>query len=316
MRGTPLQTMILVVWGCSACVSQHRLRAVAAPHVTEEDRSARAHALYLLARGFMDYGRYQDAIAPLEESSRLVDNFLTDERLAECYEKLDRFASAIERWRHLLEEPTTSQPSHAKRARERIEELAPKVSHLMVHVPEANVVKDMVVNVGGIVLDPESVVHPAPLAVDQGIIPIEVTAPHFVQHVQYADVAPGESREIDVEPLVPDLAQQIRIPLGASLTVLAATGLTLGIVYASVAKSNYDSAFESHCDRATLLCDPRGQAETDQARSQANAGTWFLVAGGAFSAGALAAFLLLPHGLRVRPVVGPSSGGVVTGRDF
>jgi serine/threonine-protein kinase len=100
---------------------------------------AAAQGLYDEARKLMKAGQYAAACPKLEESQRLDRSTSTEFHLADCYEHTSRPASAWALFLQVASESKSAGRGDAERlARQRANDLAPKVSRLTVTVPSGS----------------------------------------------------------------------------------------------------------------------------------------------------------------------------------
>jgi hypothetical protein len=127
LRGFGLGALLWL--GCCA--------AGAEPAVAQENADALAsRALFDEARRLMSAGQFAAACPKLEESQRLRAGIGTQFNLAECYEKLGRFASAWSLYLHVAADTKAlGQPEREQVARERARALETRVAYLLLAVP-------------------------------------------------------------------------------------------------------------------------------------------------------------------------------------
>jgi len=102
----------------------------------QEDAGALAsRALFDEARRLMQNGQFQEACPKLEESQRLRSGIGTQFNLAECYEKVGRYASAWSLYlRVAADTKALGQPDREQVARARAAVLEPRVARLLLQV--------------------------------------------------------------------------------------------------------------------------------------------------------------------------------------
>ncbi|HWO12694.1 MAG TPA: hypothetical protein VNN80_24520 [Polyangiaceae bacterium] len=114
--------------------------AVGAPAPAQAQESADAlasRALFDEARRLMNAEKFAEACPKLEESQRLRSGIGTQFNLAECYEKLGRFASAWSVYlRVAADTKALGQVDRERVARARAQALEPRVAYLSLQVPE------------------------------------------------------------------------------------------------------------------------------------------------------------------------------------
>lgn len=306
-----------------------------------EDPQAQAmgRALFNEGVGLFNTGRYAEACPKLEASLRFYPGLGTRGKLAECYERLGRTASAWAAYREVAQLAARSGDVVREQvASERAKALEPKLSYVTVVVPPSHDVAGLVVTRAGKPLDRSEIGAAAP--VDPGVVPFEVRAPGrkpFLAQVQVGVAesarfeipllapaeapAPAQATAAPVEP-APDVppAEAPRTPwqrpVGLALAGVGAVGVLVGGVFGLSASSTYDGAFEGGgCDRATLQCSAAGQSTVDDARSKATVSTVLFAAGGVLAAGGLVLFLTAPSerptALKLAPSMHARGGGLV-----
>jgi hypothetical protein len=98
------------------------------------DEKARADALFQEAARLVDAGNAREACPKLEESERLDAGLGTEFRLADCYERVGRTASA---WAGFVElAAKVKKPDQIRKARARAEALEPTLTRIFLVVPE------------------------------------------------------------------------------------------------------------------------------------------------------------------------------------
>lgn len=172
-------------------------RAVAQPSAGERAEASRAHALDEQGTRLMDEGRYAEACPKLEQSARAAAGTGVLLRLALCFEKLGKTASA---WRTYLgaEElaRTTGQAKVAELAARRAAAIAASVPRLQVRVPEALSEAALVQLDGRAVAE---VVWRGAFAVDPGSHELAVSAPGQRRFETEFEATPGSQVVIAVQ---------------------------------------------------------------------------------------------------------------------
>jgi hypothetical protein len=315
--------------------------AVAAPRTAwAQNASDQATARSLFDEGSRLYaaGQYPEACSKLEASYHLFAGIGTRGKLAECYEKVGRTASAWAMYREVAAlAAKAGDATRAQVATDRASALEPKLAHLTVTVPPANDVPGLVVKRSGEIVERGAMGTAVP--VDPGTLTFEISAPGKVTQTVDVKVEPASATTFTVPALeaAPVALAPAPAPAPSSAEAPAATpaadtpggptwqrptGLIVagagavtaivGGVLALTAKSSYDSAFDSgHCNRGTLACDSTGQSQTDGARTQADVGGVLLGVGGALVVGGGVLYFLAPAhastptGLQVTPRLSP-----------
>ena len=312
---------------------------------------AQARTLFDEGAHLFEAGNYSEACQKFEASYHLFAGIGTRGKLAQCYEKIGRTASA---WA-LYEEVAAlaSKAGDAARvqvAKERSAALEPALSRLTVVLPPASDVPGLVVKRGS--EDVERGAMGSAVPVDPGTITFTVSAPGHLAKTVDVTVAPREQATftvpaLDAEPAPPPSASvpeataaptmapsdaappsDWQRPVGIAVAGAGVVTAAVGAVLALTAKSSYDGAFNGgQCTRATLTCDQSGQSQTNSARSQANVGGGLIVAGAVMAAGGGVLFFLGPHGAtappgarssgaRLAPAFGPGTAGLEMSGSF
>lgn len=296
-------------------------------------------------------GSYERARTKLEASLRLQRSRFTAGRLAQCYEKLDRLASAWVQWRAVVDMiGSTADARDLQRkaaAKERAAELDPRVPRLAVSVAENNRVPGLIVSRGGV--EAASGTWGTPIRVDSGEYAIVASAPDHKPWSITISIQNGESKTVEVprleklatepishepepatEPPAGPITQTIGAPPARSKkprsswvprSAQAWTAVGLGAVgIASVAVGSYfgldarrkrNDSRELGCDD-TLCPTPAGLSVLEDARSRANLSTILFAVGVATIGGGVALWLTAP--VDIVPTTGPP--GIAMGSRF
>jgi hypothetical protein len=261
---------------------------------TDAERAATAQTLYDSAVALMDAKKFADACPKLEEVTRLIPEGIGARlTLAECYEGDDRLASA---WAVYVNARAAAARAHQAdreaKAGAKVDELKPKLAHLVIRVPEA------LSKLEGLRVEQDdfAVGSPEwgePLPVDVGDHTITASAPHKVAFAKHVHVdRDGDAIEVALEPLKDAPASEGKAdanpraivdarpwqrPLGISLGVvgLASAGVGFGLGGAAMMKRN---AASKECN-AALLCTQKGLDLRASGRTFANAATALIVTG-------------------------------------
>lgn len=236
-------------------------------------------------------------------------------KLAECYERVGRVASAWRTYREVAR--VAAEAGDTVRygiAEERAQALAPRLGHLVV-VPPVEPPRSFVVERDGVAVT----TFGEPVPTDAGVLTISASAPGYRTATVRVRVVDGQVTRFDVPrlqkegappkrvdvvaaapaPPPPRRAGAWRMPVAAGLAGGGVLAVGIGSVLALSAKGTYDDAFDGgHCDRVSRACDAAGQDATDRARSRATAGTVLFVAGAALAAGGVVLYLTSPRASR------------------
>ena len=295
------------------------LSSVSAVPALAQDLQAQAagRTLFDEAVLLMKDGRYAEACPKLESSLKAYPGIGTRGKLAECYEKQGRYASAWASWREVVQLSTRAgEPAREQFASERAKALEPKLAYITLTVSSLVDVPGLLVKRGGKEVERSKYGSAEPA--DPGILPIEISATgRKPLRVQIA-IAQGQSKSFDIPILEPvDKAASIDVPIpppptpafpqpvqdgsswqkpvGGVAMGIGLVSIGLGAFFGLKAKSSYDAPFDSSlCDKSTNVCTSDGQSKVDEARSQATVSTVFFVAGGAVAIGGLVLFFTAP----------------------
>lgn len=285
--------------------------AEAGDPVDPEQRAAQAKKAFDQAWDLMQARAYERACKLFERSQRLDPGMGTQFRLAECYDKAGRIASA---WRNYVEVARLAHKvGMVKRERfasQRAEVLRPRLIELTIEIPEA------VAGIGGLEIrrNGELVTRPnwgqrAP--VDPGALYVVANAPGHVRWTKRLELTEeGEAVTVHVPFLdetptpydVPDAGQEAgaeatrssgtaQTAAGIAVTGAGVADMIVGTVLALVAKSDWDES-GPYCDET--YCDPEGVIIRDDARDLGTAATVVFVVGAVATAGGVVIWLTAP----------------------
>jgi len=296
-----------------------------------QQASERTTARALFDEGMRLYKEknYQDACPKFEESLKLVDGLGTRGKLAECYEKVGRIASAWSMYREVAELAHKSgERRREKVASERAQRLEKDLSYLTINVSQGEHAATSLVRNG---VEVGAAAFGTAVAVDPGSHEITATADGHESYTTTVEVPLKERVSLDIPALEPlpepepepamaattgatasvataaaaptESGSSWRTPTGISLVAGGGVALATGLFFGVLAKSKWDQAFDDgHCDRDTNACTVRGVELTDSAKSRATLST-ILVSSGLVLAGAGAAIWFWPRSDNERPAV-------------
>ncbi len=284
-------------------------------------------------------GDYETACAKLEASLRAYPGIGTRGKLAECYEKVGKLASAWLAYREVAQLATRSGDATREQvASERAKALEPKLSYLTVVLPPSHDVSGLVIRKNGRELERTKIGVAEPM--DPGTVTFDLAAPgKKTQHVQVT-LKEGISVKFEVPTLKDEGAPtsapppaapaprddapsaqgdppQWQKPVGLGALGLGAVGIGVGAAFGLSAKSTYDGAFKSGggC-RTDNTCNAAGQEKVDDARSKASLATVLVVVGGLVAATGLVVWVTAPSASsssRASLWIAPSVGGAAVG---
>ncbi len=315
------------------------IAATAAP-ASAQSGEAQGRALFNEGAALFARSDYEAACPKFEASLKAFPGIGTRGKLAECYEKLGRYASAWAAYREVAQLAMRSgEPTREQVASARAKALEPKLSYVTIALPPGNDSPGLVIKRGGVELERSKLGSAEP--VDSGAIAVEISAPGRKTFSTQLTAVQGQSVKFDVPALVPTAERSPppapppppretlteppgihgdppawQKPTGLVLLGVGVVGLGVGTVFGLSAKSKYDSAFDDGggCDRATKQCDAPGQASIDDARSKATLSTIMFIAGGALTVAGAVIFITAPssrsRALQVAPTGYAGGGGL------
>jgi hypothetical protein len=183
----------MIVLGCALGASAYSSTAHA-----DGVTSTAAQRLFDEARELAEHDRWTEACPRLAESLRLEPNMTTEFRLADCYERIGRIASA---WIHYTAAAQAAQvageTSKSRVAIERAARLEPRVDRLLIAPPA---MPDIQIERDGRILPREAWNTPQP--VDPGEHTVHVTAPGKTSFDALVTLTgTGQIRRVDIPVL-------------------------------------------------------------------------------------------------------------------
>lgn len=210
-------------------------------------QSAEAETLFRDGKKLMAKGQYAEACLAFEGSFKKDPAATTLLNLADCREKNGQLASA---WGHFVEAARLARGQGAieKSARDRADALEPKLSYLVVAVPDDVRVDGLVVKRDGVPMDPAEWNRKMPI--DGGRHTVEARAPAHEPWSTSVVVEPsGDERSLTVPaframPLTPAAAKGMtgRRKLAVGGWALGAASLGGALAFELSARSAYDDA--------------------------------------------------------------------------
>jgi hypothetical protein len=308
-----------------------------------ETQQAAGRALFNEGVALLNKGDFASACPKLEASLKQYPGIGTRGKLAECYEKLGRYASAWQAYREVAQLATRSgNPAREQIASARAKALEGKLSYVTIVLSPANDVPDLVIKRNGRPVD-RAKVGSAEL-VDSGDIKVEASAPGRKPWTGHVAVMAGvavkievprlaseseaaPARSVEPTPFATDEPPRAEVegdarpwqkPLGLVLAGVGVVGMGAAGVLGLSARSTYDDAFDGGgCDRATKTCDAPGQSAIDDAHSKATVSTILFGAGAALAVVGAVVFFTAPSGkaraLQLVPTTYAGGGGLAVG---
>jgi hypothetical protein len=298
------------------------------------DQKATAQLLFEQGRSAVEQGRFAEACPKFAESQRLDPGIGTQLWLADCYENNGQTASA---WVTFKEAAAAAALRHDKReevARQGASSLEPKLSRLMIVVPEAAALQGLEVRRDGVVLG--ALEWGAAIPVDPGVHAIAVGAPGRKAWSTTVELpAKPDTLQVTIPALEPaplpsqessasgsaaaTSPREAPAPSSASppnrwRTIGLVTGgvglvvIGVGTVLSFVAKSAYDDSNAGHC-HPDNACDPTGLQDRSHGFALATGATVAMIAGAAAVVGGAVLYFTAPGGAsNVAIVAGPLGG--------
>jgi len=287
--------------------------ACALPARAEDERSARADALFHQGEALLESGKVEPACAKFEASEAWENGLGTLLHLGDCYERAGRNASA---WHTFLEAEAVAQAKkdtdREQIAAARVAALEPKLARVVFVVPPTSRVAGLTVQLNGNTIPAASFGTMIP--VDAGTEHISAFAKGYQPWNFELQVSRSESREYRVN--VPMLALA---PSPVAHSNRRATFRTAGIITGSVGIAGLGAGAvfgvlskndDNNCPKGMPQCTPKSSSSNGYAQ----ASTVSLAVGGALVATGITLFVLAPapdhqekHALRV--AAHPTSNG-------
>lgn len=317
----------------TACASsQPQPSTPSAPAEPHEQNVGSAEILFDQGMELKAARKYAEACPKFEASDRLDHTMGTLFELADCYEHVDRVASAWEAFTKVASmAKQAGKLEHAKDAREHAEQLKPRLPKLTILVPEG------VASVSGLEIKRDNIVVGQPLwnkpvPVDPGEHTIVAMAPNRHERQERVAIKESEAKEVSVQELdaLPMSRQRM-----AALAVggVGVAGLVVGSISGGLAISQWKTALSTcgDVDKAadcTLMAHsterPDAERWRDKAEGSATVSTVMFAVGGVALAAAAAVWFTAPAsdegktrtGWQFTPVVTPNGGAALLGRRF
>jgi hypothetical protein len=302
------------------------------------DRNASAQVLFDDALTLMEAGNHAEACPKLERSQQLDPGMGTEFRLAECYEKVGRIASAWARYVAVAEAAARAQSADRESlARKRAEALRPRLPRLIIRLsPEAAAIGGLKITRDGAEID--RALLDQPILLDPGPHRLVVSAPGK-QQVEHA-VTGEETRTAEwtvpaLSPLSGPAAGPVTPPgaggdtaapapgkskpgstqraIAVGAGVLGLGGVVVGSIFGLKAMSTWNDALGKCVDEATDKCGPEARAKGDDASTSATVSTIAFGIGAVGLAAGAVLWITAPTGSGeafLAPRIGRDSTGV------
>jgi hypothetical protein len=193
--------------------------ALASPAVARAQGGAdvaRADSLFNAAKALLDGGQYADACAKFAESKRLVPGLGVTLYLADCYERIGRFASAWSEFRSAEGLARERSDKRADLARARAQAIEPKLDRLTIAVGPLVPRSGLQVLLDGGAVPPEE--WGLAMALDPGERVVVVTAPGHAPRTIVTRLGPDNPTSViridslDEAPTTPPPPQETALP--------------------------------------------------------------------------------------------------------
>lgn len=301
-KATLAQAMVGAVTLLMALTFGHA--ALAEPDVEQSSEAeAAAQAAFDEGMQLMKAGHYEQACERIAKSLELDPGMAAQFRLAECYERLGRLASAWKNYNDVAHAARAAGMRDRERfARERAAVLQSQLSTLTIVVPEeVSAIPGLRVERDGKAV--ASSLWNTPIPVDPGQTRVVVSAPDREPWSTQVVVGGGGGQErIDVPPFGGAPAgKEAEVDDGLSgqaiagivIAAVGAAAMGAGVVIGVAAKPRYDES-NDHC--VDNVCDAEGLDIRDSVRTQGNVATAVFVVGAAALVGGAVLWLTAPSG--------------------
>lgn len=310
------------------------------PAMAQVSPKGAAEALFENGKELLARGDVSTACAKLDASQKLDPAVGTLLYLGDCYERIDKTASAWAAFREAASMAEASgQRPRFEIATTRANALEPKLSFVTIHVPDDHRVAGLVITLAG--LDVPQASWEVRLPADPGETRVTASAPGFATWASTIVVADSaDQQDIDVPrlrerptvdgppPARPRASEEAfrstesglgpqRIA-GIVIGSVGLAGLTAGGAFGLQALLDNDESLDSCRPNDPTLCSAHGVELRDRAETFATASTVALIAGGALAATGLVVVLTAPGkepraGQARAPTVALGPGGLRLG---
>jgi hypothetical protein len=272
----------------------------------EASEQAAAQALFDEGMRLFGEAKFAESCSKFEASLALVDGMGTRGKLAECYEKVGRTASAWAAYREVAVLAKRAGQSQRERiANERAARLQASLAYLTIVVPGESRVEGLQVLQNGVPLNVGA--FGTAIATDPGTQTIELRADGYREQTLRVELGKSETRTVEIprlealplevppesgpeelerKPMIPEpepvpaakATSTLRI-VGISSVAVGASAILASAILGIKAKSDYDAAFDDGSCNADNTCTPAGLTTIDDARGLANIATVAALAG-------------------------------------
>jgi hypothetical protein len=273
-----------------------------------------ADKLFAAGMDAMNAGDYAKACPLIEKSLALDPGMAAEFRLAECFEKQGKLASAWRRYRSVFQAANAANMAdRAQVAGERAKTLEPRLSKIRIEVPAELAKLEFAVIERGDATVPRGEWNSG-VAVDSGSYRIQARAPGYRPwHGDVRSGGEGDTVVVSVpmlealpDPQAPKPGLPAQAIAGIALTVTGTVTLGVGGIVGLVAKSKYNTA--TGCNDADRCTDVTSALARRDARKLGNVATAIVAVGGGVTIAGLITWLTSSAPLGVRAT--PKKGGV------
>lgn len=259
------------------------------------DEIADAEALFNQAKELRDAGNYEAACPMFEDSQRLDPQLGTLINIADCYEKLGKWATAWARYKAAIEIAEKRGDDRIHFVQEGKERVEPKVPKVVVAVSSA--AEELTIERGGVTLS--STMYGVELPVDPGTVPVTISRGDTVLETRQVEAREGEVARLELDlaaiaaahPPPPDpepAIETVRVPaqpydpthrnIGIIVGAVGATAVLVagGLEIAALVKKGQATEPDSCVGK---FCSAAGLGDAESAKTFAEAGQWLGIGG-------------------------------------
>jgi len=264
-------------------------------------------------------GQIKEALDKFQRSEELSPSVGALVQIGDCYEKLDKLASA---WGAYHEgENLAARLNDPRRAEvaTMASKIASKLAHVTMTVPN---IEGLTVTRGGTKVDPAT--YNTEVPIDSGSYLVEATAPNRKTWNGKLEVAPGASAKLTIpelevatvvdagpqKPLEP--ASSTQRTVGIALEIGGGAILATGLVFGALTMSSWSKATETCPDGGckTPAAQTKAQPDADNASTFGLISTLGVIIGAAALAGGIVLHLTAPKNVALTPTLGQGLYGL------
>jgi hypothetical protein len=266
-------------------------------------------------------GQIPEALDKFQRSEELSPSVGALVQIGDCYEKLDKPASAWGAYTEAKNLATRLSDPRLAEVAKRADALAPKLAHLTLAVPK---IEGLSVTRSGTKIDPAT--YDTDVPIDHGRYTIEATAPNHKPWTGHLDVAPGASAKLTIPELEPVAVSELLPPpkprepaasssqrtVGIALEIGGGAILATGLVFGALTMGAWSSA-EKNCPDGRCQTSAKqsdAQPDADRASTFAVISTIGVIAGAAALAGGIVLHLTAPKNVAISPAIGQGLYGL------